>query len=226
MKNKYFADINDYRKYLLLRSISDSGKIKIAICWMLTPDDERNDGKLTNYINNPNTWREKDPWLFDTMSECLKNGNRNVSMAEKYSIIPNAVYYDSILFNNSIKRKEYFEKFYYKSQDCDLIFFDPDNGFEVKSSHPGTKNSNKYLYWEELSDFYKMDKSLLVYQHFPRIERSKYLLDLTDRIKSETEAKRVICHKDSKVVYFLIPQEKDLDHFLGNSYLSLNTEIY
>jgi rubredoxin len=127
---------------------------------MLTPDDGRNDGMLTNYINNPNTWRdEKDRCLFDTMSKCLKNGNRNVSLAEKYSIIPNAVYYDLILPCNSIKRKEYFAEFCSISQHCDLIFFDPDNGFEVKSSCPGTKNSNKYLYWEELSYFYKMDKS-------------------------------------------------------------------
>ena len=226
MKNQYFADINDYRKYLLLRSISDSGKIKIAICWMLTPDDERNDGMLTDYIKDQNSWREKDPWLFDTMSECLKNGNRNVSLVEKYSIIQNAVYYDSILSSNSIKRKEYFEEFYHKSQDCDLIFFDPDNGFEVRSVRCGTKNSNKYLHWDELSNFYKSGKSILVYQHFPRIERPKYLLDLTDRIKSETKANRVICYKDSKVVYFLIPQEKDFDHFFGNDHLSLNPEIY
>ena len=40
MKNQYFGDINDYRKYGLLRILSTYGPIKTAVCWMLTPDDE------------------------------------------------------------------------------------------------------------------------------------------------------------------------------------------
>jgi hypothetical protein len=51
MKNQYIADINDYRKYGLIRTLSDSGKIRVGICWMLTPDDNRTDGQFTNYLN-------------------------------------------------------------------------------------------------------------------------------------------------------------------------------
>jgi chromosome condensin MukBEF MukE localization factor len=38
MKNQNIADINDYRKFGLVRTLSDSGKIRIDVCWMLTPD--------------------------------------------------------------------------------------------------------------------------------------------------------------------------------------------
>ena len=43
MKNQYFGDINDYRKYGLIRLLADGGKIKAGVCWMLTPDDTRTD---------------------------------------------------------------------------------------------------------------------------------------------------------------------------------------
>ena len=42
MKNQYFGDINDYRKYGLLRLIAKKTGLKIGICWMLTPDDGLN----------------------------------------------------------------------------------------------------------------------------------------------------------------------------------------
>jgi len=37
-----------------------------------------------------------------------------------------------------------------KLENCDLIFFDPDNGLEVKSRQLGSKGSNKYLYLNEV----------------------------------------------------------------------------
>jgi len=40
MKNQYFGDINDYRKYGLLRLLTDGGDIRTAVCWMLTPGDD------------------------------------------------------------------------------------------------------------------------------------------------------------------------------------------
>jgi len=37
MKNQYFGDINDYRKYGLLRCFAEAG-LNIGVCWMLTPE--------------------------------------------------------------------------------------------------------------------------------------------------------------------------------------------
>jgi hypothetical protein len=47
VKNQYFGDINDYRKYGLLRLLTNRGEIRTAVCWMLTRDDESIDGNLT-----------------------------------------------------------------------------------------------------------------------------------------------------------------------------------
>jgi hypothetical protein len=37
VKHQYVGDINDYRKYALLRALSAGGANRIGVCWMLTP---------------------------------------------------------------------------------------------------------------------------------------------------------------------------------------------
>ncbi len=61
MKNQYFGDINDYRKYGLLRALIKMASCKIAVCWMLTPDDGRPDGQQIKYLQHPKKY-----WAFDT----------------------------------------------------------------------------------------------------------------------------------------------------------------
>ena len=49
MKNQYFGDITDYRKYGILRVLESAG-IKTGVCWMLTPPNNKH-GNLTHYEN-------------------------------------------------------------------------------------------------------------------------------------------------------------------------------
>jgi hypothetical protein len=46
LKNQYFGDINDYRKYGLLAVLTNRGEIKPIACSMLTRDDESVNGNL------------------------------------------------------------------------------------------------------------------------------------------------------------------------------------
>jgi hypothetical protein len=39
MKNQYFGDINNYRKYGLLRAVIHATRLRLLVAWMLTPDD-------------------------------------------------------------------------------------------------------------------------------------------------------------------------------------------
>lgn len=57
MKNQYFGDVNDYRKYGLLRALTGQGALTTTVCWMLTPDDGRTDGRFTEYLAQPDRWR-------------------------------------------------------------------------------------------------------------------------------------------------------------------------
>jgi len=74
MKNQYFGDINDYRKYGLIRILSDGGIIRTGICWMLTPDDTRTDVKFTQYLAKPEEYKKFDP---DGPKKIFKNTDGN-----------------------------------------------------------------------------------------------------------------------------------------------------
>jgi len=144
MKNQYFGDINDYKKYGLIRILSGFGKHKTAVCWMLTPDCGSTDGKFTDYLSKPFKYRNYNPALFDALDNAVNTYKiRNVSHARDLDILPNAVFFEDNLYDYSTQRKHYFEKFRKISTNADLIFFDPDHGIEVKSVKYG-----KYLVLE------------------------------------------------------------------------------
>jgi len=73
MKDQYFGDINDYRKYGLLRSISLASNLSILIAWMLTEDDGSTDGKFIQYLEEPNKWGHYDPPLYGELARLLSN---------------------------------------------------------------------------------------------------------------------------------------------------------
>lgn len=209
MKNQYFADINDYLKYGLLRILVDSSEMKAAICWMLTNNDTRTDGKLIDYLDDPEKWRQYDPHLFDTLASCMTNqSNRSVKWAEEYHLIPSAVYFAELLGDDREKRRRYFAKFDAIATESDLVFFDPDNGIEVKSKPFGRQGSNKYIYWSELVNAYASGKSILVYQHFIREKRELFIQQLVDRFCRHLPILEMYSLRTANVLFLLIPQPR------------------
>lgn len=53
MKDQYFGDINDYRKYWLIRVLQAETGLRVLVTWMLTLDDGRRDGELRAYLDQP-----------------------------------------------------------------------------------------------------------------------------------------------------------------------------
>lgn len=98
MKNQYFGDINDYKKYGLLRGLSNSGEISIRVCWMLTESDGRTDGQFLSYLDQADRWRRFDPELFDYLSRQVRvNDERNVLSMEGASVLPATNFYSTLL---------------------------------------------------------------------------------------------------------------------------------
>jgi hypothetical protein len=64
MKNQYFGDVNDFRKYGLLRRLVLPNHLKLGVCWMLTPSDGRTDGKFLSYLQHPQRFQQCDPDLY------------------------------------------------------------------------------------------------------------------------------------------------------------------
>ena len=77
MKDQYFGDINDYRKYGLLRAIVRTSGMRLMVAWMLTPDDGSTDGKFVSYLEHPGKWscHEIPFYSRKSKSSCLLTGN-------------------------------------------------------------------------------------------------------------------------------------------------------
>ncbi len=218
MKDQYFGDENDFKKYGLLRMLSDGGRMRIAICWMLTDADQSNDGNTTGYLQQPRKWRTLDPPLFDSLRQCLSTPeNRSVNWASETSLIPNARYYVKPLTDSASTRDSYFERYLSLANDCDLAFFDPDIGLEIQSTPYGRKGSSKYLYEDELVETYDAGLSILVYQHFKRIERTYFLRTEASRLRTLTGATEIIAFCTNRVTFLLVPQPRHLAYLQQRS---------
>lgn len=204
MKDQYVGDINDYRKYALLRALSSDGENRIGVCWMLTPSDGRTDGSKLAYLQQPERHRHVDPELFDVLVHAAAEPNRRrLATIEDSGAIPGAVYHNELLPDELAGRHAFMGRCAYELRDVDLILFDPDNGLEV-SLPKGRKNSSKYLYLDEVAAFYASGKSLLIYQHFPHVSRPVFLARCAERLRAVAPGAALWAFTTAHVVFLLL----------------------
>lgn len=206
MKDQYFGDINDYRKYGLLRAVASAG-LSIGVCWLLTQDNAGGDGELRTYLSKPSRWRKYDPELYDLLQRLHQpDVRRSVEYAGEWELVPRATYFNEVLADNGGRRDDYFRAALHALRGRDVVFLDPDNGIEVQSTRRGQRGSSRYVYWPELRETYAKGHSLLVYQHFPRVERARFIPFLAERLGDELQAARVTGLATPHVAFFLVHQ--------------------
>lgn len=215
MKNQYFGDINDYKKYSLIRYLNGNGKLSTLICWMLTEDDKGSDGSRTSYIQNSKTWRKYDPLIYDNIRQHLiDEGKRDVSCLTKMSIFPSSEFYMEPLKDDIEKRRRYFDILFSKHRGVELFFFDPDNGIEIKSIKKGRRGSSKYIYWDEVKTAFELGGAVMIYQHFPRINRKRFVQTLTDTGRKMIPQADIFTYTTSHVLFLLFSHRKNREVIL------------
>jgi hypothetical protein len=213
MKDQYFGDVNDFRKYSLLMHLSGA-RLRLGICWMLTPPDGRSDGSAMGYLRQPEVYRHLAPDLFDLLHRAVViDKDRRVARLEEASLLAHTLYHSPYLPDAKDGRLAYFHTAAAKFRPADLVFFDPDNGIEVPSISLGRKGSSKFLYWHEVVVPYQAGQSVLIYQHFPRRARGPYIEGLSRVLRERTGARTVFSFRTSRVVFFLAPQVRHEEHF-------------
>jgi len=207
MKQQYVGDINDYRKYALLRLLAEGGTLKLGICWMLTPEDGRSDGKKTEYLNAPHQWRSYDPLLFGLLRTAVDApaGNR-LTFIETSGIIPDAVYFNELVPDDIIGRSGYIGRALRTLCEADVLFLDPDNGLDVRTKPKGAIRSSKYVYRDEVSLIYGFGCSLVIYQHFPHQKRAEFIEQLSLELRVLCPDASVSTVTTSHVAFFVVAQ--------------------
>jgi len=205
MKHQYFGDVNDYRKYGLLRCLATEGGLKLGISWMLTPDDDGPHGGKVDYLDQPRRWRSYDPDLFDHLAASIKIGRtRDLGVVEADNLIPGARFHSDIIEDGKAARVAYMKTMHDRFKGLDLVFFDPDNGLDVKSCPLGRKRSSKYLTCQEAAATFATGASLLVFQHFAMVKKEPYTREQVRRLAESTGAKVIIPIITAYVLFLLV----------------------
>jgi hypothetical protein len=214
LKNQYFGDVNDFRKYGLLRALAVFEGLRLGVCWMLTERDSRTDGNLMGYLANPIQYRHRDPALFDWLKQVVEvETDRRIARIESSTLLGPAVFQSTILTDRHSDRSKYFMDCRTLFSDRDLIFFDPDNGMEIRSRPRGRRHSCKHLYWDEVCETFFAGPSVLIYQHFVREKRSDYTARIVRDLSSRTGAAAVFSFSTPHVLFLLAAQGHHVNAF-------------
>ena len=207
MKHQYFGDVNDYRKYGLLRCITEATGLPLGVLWLLTRNDARNDGEFRTYLREPHRWSHHDPTLYQSLSRLLEPTiERHIDLAGSWDVIPGARYSSGLFTDDERSRAAAFTNATQELREVSFVFVDPDNGIEVPSVKYGATDSCKFVYWRELRTLYRNGHSLVVYQHYPRQNRDAYHHRLAGEARVRISAETVAVFATSHVAFFLILQ--------------------
>ena len=217
MKNQYFGDVNDYRKYGLLRAISLDTDWNLLVAWMLTPDDDGPDGGFRSYLEAPNIWARYDHPLFRGLKDLLRLAPQpSVSMIEGSALLPRASYYSAVVPDTRRERDAWRDGLLRAAKGVELVFLDPDNGIEVASKPVGRKGSSKYVTWDEIEGLWNEGSSLLIYQHFRREPRYPFIQRMAEDLRSCIGADFVEAFRTSHVLFLLAAQDRHVQKFEDN----------
>lgn len=207
MQNRYVGDIGDFGKYGLLRWIwKDPGmqKKRLGIQWYLTAPENNGDGGFRQYLNDQERYRRCDENLYDHLKRIqrgqhLKQGElpRHVSSVQTKDVFPmTPLFFDEELdlrtfpkgTETAIKRrcdrrKSWHETAVRELESAHVVFFDPDNGFERKTTPAHRDKGPKYLFFEELDTYIHQGKTAIIYQNSTH-DKGGFIQHLQERIST------------------------------------------
>ena len=190
MQERYLGDWHDLVKYALLRFLGDALELRIGVNWYLTCPEElgendRKDGEKRHHLNSKE-WEELDSDLFKRICHFNDPAKRRLASIKEAEILP----WDTLYFEEPVpcskeeERHAWHQRARLALADADLIFLDPDNGFEVKSMKPRKKP--KYAFFKEAADFFLMDKVVVGIQFARQRDPIKWGIKQKERLHAES----------------------------------------
>ncbi len=202
--------------------------LSLGVVWYLVQDESHNDdGKHISYLqtntSNIKRFRNGDAVLYNSLAEIVSEGKRNVDTIRGRNILPsNTVFYDKVLSFDGISnnspadrlkrinyRKEWVNGAVKATEQCDLIFVDPDNGLEVKSVQSHQKTGPKYSFFDELDPYIQRGQSLVIYHHLCRNGPAEnQIKERADQLKARLGIENVyalLYKRGTLRVFFIVP---------------------
>jgi hypothetical protein len=193
MQDRYIGDVGDFGKYLLLNDIYNisKGSIRLGINWFYVSgknEGETEGGKpvttvtpVFNYLSDKNKYSNKYctcfPELYRQLKNIVDNDRRNIKEIENNSVLPiGTVFYSKPLPLPYLlgARENWLDESLTNLKNTDIIFLDPDNGIQTEKVKKTQSKANKYVFKDEIKQYYDSDKSLIIYNHKDHKPRDEY----------------------------------------------------
>jgi hypothetical protein len=169
MKDQYVGDIGDFGKVLLLKHLAGLG-FNVGINWMMTQNDGGPDGNHRDYVHyrGIHCLCCSDAEVLARIAPLAVKLIPQRKVGDLEALIkrfpPRTRCYKGYFDENGkreIRSREAYQRLI--GSETDLVFFDPDNGLAE-----GLPVSAKHVYLQELQNYWKSGKSLLIYHHLPQ----------------------------------------------------------
>jgi hypothetical protein len=219
------GDVGDFGKYGLLRALC-AHDFSLGVVWYLVPDEGGDgNGAHVGYLDprptNLRRFRNCDPALYDALGEIVHNGTRSVrGIRERAILPPGTVFYEEPLSFDGMPgigpaatkarlehRSDWGRGAVEATQECDVVFADPDNGLESGTLRHHRRGP-KFAYYDELAPYLDRGQSLVVYHHlhrsYPTREQVRErLAQVGERLGEEPFA--LLYKRGSPRAFFVVP---------------------
>ena len=218
MQDRYAGDIGDYGKIALLKELHNQC-LSIGVNWYRTEPLASEKKANGNYKQNdggfsiPSKLKECDPDLAEALTKIAADDhNRSVCSLESANLIPDAVYYHDTV--SVEKRRDWHARAlsFFRKNNTELVFLDPDNGLLVPSVKKESPRSVKYAFYEEVADYLCQGRSVLIYNHRSRKTELQYFCEIESQLREiipermhNTEIFEITFPRYSVRDYFAIP---------------------
>lgn len=173
MQERYLGDEHDYVKWSLLTHLHEELGSKIGVNWYKTcpviqGEADNNHGNNRSYRNQPRWWNWQ-PEIFKKLGLFQVPTYRTFENFERDKVLPS----NTVFFPDAVpigqERDKWHKRVLEKLRDTEIVFLDPDNGFQVQSANADTLR--KYALYEEAREFFRQGKIVVCIQFAPKVDR-------------------------------------------------------
>ena len=234
MQDRYVGDVGDFGKFALLRRLArgPDADLRLGVHWHLFRNESHNgDGRHVGYLGK-DPFRGLDAHVHDVLLGLVRDGRRSVAeVASSRLLPPDTLHFldptpDADGSSPPAGRIERRRRWGLDAQaalsPADLVFFDPDNGIETASVPPTSLKAGKYVFWDELSAFWKAGQSLVVYHHLNRTASVPRQVDVlrerfAARLGTLPLLSPLIYRRGSCRVFWIVGQERHAEALRSRS---------
>lgn len=136
-------------------------KVRIGVNWYLTQPEDNGDGEQRHHMDSP-SWECLDQELLDKLKEFQSPQSRTLRRFEDSGILREDTVFCRAYVEPKSSRSNWHDSASKDLAAADLIFLDPDNGFQVRSM--SSRNQAKYALYEEALHYARLGKIVISIQ--------------------------------------------------------------